>query len=72
MGTEVPASSSPAVVPIQFSKQNVVDPEEAFIASISSCHRLWFLSIASKKGLVVESYIDKAVGSVAEGWAAEG
>jgi organic hydroperoxide reductase OsmC/OhrA len=39
-----------------------VDPEEAFVAALSSCHMLWFLSLAAKRGLIVESYRDKAVG----------
>ncbi len=39
-----------------------VDPEEAFVASVSSCHMLWFLSIAAKRGLVVDSYRDDALG----------
>lgn len=61
-GTEVPASSSPHVVPIPLSNAAAVDPEEAFVASLSSCHMLWFLSIAAKRGFVVDSYTDEAVG----------
>ena len=61
-GVEVPASSSPHVVPLPLSVAAAVDPEEAFVASLSSCHMLWFLSIAAKRGLVVESYRDEAVG----------
>lgn len=41
-----------------------VDPEEAFVASLSSCHMLWFLSIAAKRGFVVESYRDDAIGTM--------
>lgn len=59
-GTVVPASSSPHIVPLPFSVEANVDPEEAFVASLSSCHMLFFLSIAAKKQLVVESYIDNA------------
>ena len=59
-GTVVPASSSPHVVPIPMSDPSGVDPEEAFVASLSSCHMLWFLSIAAKRGFVVESYRDDA------------
>lgn len=44
-----------------FSRSNV-DPEEAFVASLSSCHMLFFLSIAGKKGIVVDQYIDEAIG----------
>ncbi|MBL8887434.1 MAG: OsmC family protein [Phycisphaerales bacterium] len=65
-GIEVPASSSPHVVPIPMSVAEAVDPEEAFVASLSSCHMLWFLSIAAKRGYSVESYRDEAVGVLAK------
>jgi organic hydroperoxide reductase OsmC/OhrA len=61
-GIEVPASSSPYVVRVPLSTAAAVDPEEAFVASISSCHMLWFLSIAAGKGLCVDRYVDAAVG----------
>ena len=61
-GVEVKASSSPHVVPLPYSAQDAVDPEEAFVASLSSCHMLWFLSIAAKKGFVVDEYVDAAIG----------
>jgi organic hydroperoxide reductase OsmC/OhrA len=61
-GLEVPASSSPHVVPLPLSVAAAVDPEEAFVASLSSCHMLWFLSLAAKRKFVVESYRDEAVG----------
>ncbi|BAZ33917.1 OsmC family protein (plasmid) [Cylindrospermum sp. NIES-4074] len=61
-GAEIAASSSPQVVPVPYSNAEYVDPEEAFIASLSSCHMLWFLSIAAKHKFVVESYTDRAVG----------
>jgi len=64
-GIEVPASSSPHVVPPPMSVVAAVDPEEAFVASLSSCHMLWFLSIAAKRGFVVESYRDEAIGVMA-------
>jgi organic hydroperoxide reductase OsmC/OhrA len=64
-GIEVPASSSPYVVPLPLSVAAAVDPEEAFVASLSSCHMLWFLSIAAQRGFVVESYHDEAVGVMA-------
>ncbi|MBX3357456.1 MAG: OsmC family protein [Phycisphaeraceae bacterium] len=64
-GIEVPASSSPQVVPVPMSAVAAVDPEEAFIASLSSCHMLWFLSIAAKRGFVVDSYRDEALGVMA-------
>jgi organic hydroperoxide reductase OsmC/OhrA len=61
-GTVVAASSSPSVVPVPYSNPVCVDPEEAFIASVSSCHMLWFLSLAADADLLVESYRDEAVG----------
>jgi organic hydroperoxide reductase OsmC/OhrA len=61
-GLEVPASSSPHFVPLPLSVEAAVDPEEAFVASLSSCHMLWFLSLAAKRRFVVESYRDEAVG----------
>ena len=63
-GVTVPASSSPHSVPLPYSDANAVDPEEAFVASISSCHMLWFLSIAAKRGFRVDHYADSAVGTM--------
>jgi len=61
-GAIVEASSSPHIVPLPYSVVANVDPEEAFVASLSSCHMLFFLSIAAKKRLLVDSYKDQAVG----------
>ena len=61
-GAVVAASSSPHIVPLPFSVAANVDPEEAYIAAISSCHMLTFLSLAAPKQLVVESYTDHATG----------
>ena len=61
-GLTVPASSSPYVVPLPYSVEANVDPEEAFVASLSSCHMLFFLSIASNNKYVVDEYIDTAIG----------
>jgi organic hydroperoxide reductase OsmC/OhrA len=61
-GVDVPASSSPHVVPVPMSDPAAIDPEEAFLASLSSCHMLWLLSVAAKRGFIVESYRDKPVG----------
>jgi organic hydroperoxide reductase OsmC/OhrA len=58
----VAASSSPHVVPLPYSVETAVDPEEAFVAALSSCHMLWFLSLAAKQGYVVDRYQDTAVG----------
>jgi organic hydroperoxide reductase OsmC/OhrA len=61
-GLTVPGSSSPHAVRVPYSDPAAVDPEEAFVASVSSCHMLWFLVLAVKAGLVVDSYSDEAVG----------
>jgi organic hydroperoxide reductase OsmC/OhrA len=61
-GIELMASASPSVVPLPLSREDAVDPEEAFVAAISSCHMLTFLSIAAKKRFVVELYEDEALG----------
>ena len=61
-GVEVPASSSPSVVPVPLSEERAVDPEEAFVASLSSCHMLWFLSLAAGRGFRVDRYEDRAAG----------
>src|SRR5688572_27913282 len=63
-GVVVPASSSPSVVPLPLSKADAVDPEEAFIASLSSCHMLFFLFYAAKASFVIERYEDEAVGQI--------
>jgi organic hydroperoxide reductase OsmC/OhrA len=63
-GITVPGSASPSVVPAPFSLEAAVDPEEAFIAALSSCHMLTFVDIARRAGIVVESYEDEAVGEM--------
>jgi organic hydroperoxide reductase OsmC/OhrA len=61
-GLEVPGSSSPHVVPLPMSDPSALDPEEAFVSSLSSCHMLWFLSIAAKNKFCVDRYFDIASG----------
>ena len=61
-GAVVAASSAPSIVPLPYSVEDNVDPEEAFIASLSSCHMLFFLAFAGKYRLVVDQYIDNAFG----------
>ena len=63
-GAELPGSSSPHVVPLPWSDASAVDPEEMFVASIASCHMLWFLSIAAKHRYCVDSYRDHAEGGM--------
>jgi organic hydroperoxide reductase OsmC/OhrA len=65
-GTVVPASSSPLHVPLPMSSAAAVDPEEAFVAALSSCHMLFFLYHAAKAGFVVERYEDAAVGTMGQ------
>ena len=64
-GVTVPASSSPHAVRVPYSVEAAVDPEEALVASASSCHMLTFLWLSAKAGFNVESYIDNAVGEMA-------
>jgi organic hydroperoxide reductase OsmC/OhrA len=61
-GLTVPASPSPAAVPKPFCNESNVDPEEAFVASLSSCHMLTYLFLASRQGFEIASYDDEAVG----------
>jgi organic hydroperoxide reductase OsmC/OhrA len=63
-GVTVPASSSPQVVPAPLSKTDAVDPEEAFVASLSSCHMLFFLFYAAKGGFRIDRYEDAAIGEM--------
>ena len=64
-GVEIPGSSAPSSVPLPMSDASAVDPEEAFVASLASCHMLWFLAIAAKRRFVVDRYVDAAVGVMA-------
>lgn len=61
-GAVMAGSSSPHSVPLPMSDAAAVDPEEAFVASLSSCHMLWFLAIAAKRKFCVDRYFDAAVG----------
>ena len=63
-GMTVAASASPDIVPLPMSVAGNIDPEEAFVASLSSCHMLFFLDIAAKSGYVVDEYTDAAIGSM--------
>jgi len=63
-GVSVAASSSPHSVKLPYSVAAAVDPEEAFVAAISSCHMLWFLDIAARAGWVVDDYVDDARGAM--------
>jgi organic hydroperoxide reductase OsmC/OhrA len=65
-GAVIAAAASPHVVRPQFTDPSAVDPEEAFVASLSSCHMLWFLSLAAGRGFVVDEYGDAATGLLAK------
>ena len=65
-GVELAASSSPAVVPLPYSDAAAVDPEELFVASLASCHMLWFLDLACRAGWCVDRYDDAAEGVLAK------
>ena len=64
-GAELAGSSSPQVVKLPWSDPSAVDPEELFVASLSSCHLLWFLSLAAGDGWCVDEYVDDALGVMA-------
>jgi organic hydroperoxide reductase OsmC/OhrA len=61
-GVEVPGSSSPSVVRLPLSREDAVDPEEAFVAALASCHMLFFLDFAARAGFRIDSYVDAAEG----------
>ena len=65
-GTEVNASASPLIVRTPLSNPNAVDPEEAFVASVSSCHMLFFLDYAAQAKFIVDTYEDTATGTMAK------
>jgi organic hydroperoxide reductase OsmC/OhrA len=70
-GLDVPGSSSPHSVPLPWSDPAAMDPEEAFVASLSSCHMLWFLSIAAKRRYCVDRYRDLAIGTLGKNGAGQ-
>jgi organic hydroperoxide reductase OsmC/OhrA len=61
-GIRVPGSAAPGNIPPTAASAPGVDPEQAFVASLSSCHMLWFLHLASQAKLVVDRYVDQASG----------
>ena len=66
-GLTVPGTAGPANVNPRYSREGALDPEQAFVASLSACHMLWFLDIAARAGFLVEAYRDEAEGVLAEG-----
>ncbi|MGE0627430.1 MAG: OsmC family protein [Hyphomicrobiaceae bacterium] len=63
-GLTVPASSSPSVVRLPLSREDAIDPEEALVASLSSCHMLFFLDFAARDGFRIDAYTDNATGEM--------
>lgn len=63
-GVEVAATASPHVIPKPYTVEAAVDPEEAFVASLASCHMLTFLDLARRAGFVVDAYEDDAEGEM--------
>ena len=63
-GMTVTAAASPHIVRVPYTDPRAVDPEEAFVVSIASCHMLWFLTIAAKRGFLVDSYRDEVIGKM--------
>ena len=63
-GLTIPASPSPHIVPAPWSNAGSVDPEEAFVAAVASCHMLWFLHVAIDAGFAAETYHDTAAGEM--------
>jgi organic hydroperoxide reductase OsmC/OhrA len=67
-GVEVPGNAAPGNIPPTVEPRPGVDPEQAFVAALSSCHMLWFLHLACRKNWVVDRYVDKAVGVLEKTW----
>jgi organic hydroperoxide reductase OsmC/OhrA len=67
-GISVPGAAAPGNIPKTSNTAPGVDPEQAFVASLSACHMLWFLHLACQKKWVVESYVDEAVGVLDKTW----
>lgn len=66
-GMSIQASAAPSAVPVPYSNPAYVDPEEAFVASVASCHMLTFLWLAGRKGFQIDSYEDEAAGVMTQG-----
>ena len=66
-GLAVPGTAGPGNVNPRYSREGALDPEQAFVASLSACHMLWFLDITARAGFLVDAYRDEAEGTLAEG-----
>ena len=67
-GIEVAGNAAPGNIPATVEKRAGVDPEQAFVAALSSCHMLWFLHLACRRKWVVERYVDEALGVLDKTW----
>jgi len=67
-GTPLVGAAAPENIPKTSATGSGVDPEQAFVASLSACHMLWFLALAAQRKWVVESYVDEAVGILDKTW----
>jgi organic hydroperoxide reductase OsmC/OhrA len=67
-GIRVPGNAAPGNIPATVEARPGVDPEQAFVAALSSCHMLWFLHLACEKKWVVDRYVDEAVGVLDRTW----
>jgi len=67
-GIRVPGNAAPGNIPATVEPRPGVDPEQAFVAALSSCHMLWFLHLACQKQFVVDRYVDKALGVLDKTW----
>lgn len=65
-GLVIKGSAGPSHVPPGTASADAADPEELFVASLASCHMLWFLDLARRAGLVVTAYEDQAEGTLGE------
>jgi organic hydroperoxide reductase OsmC/OhrA len=67
-GFELTGRASPENIPPTSATGPGVDPEQAFVGSLSACHMLWFLALAAQRKWIVESYVDEAVGVLDKTW----
>jgi organic hydroperoxide reductase OsmC/OhrA len=67
----VPGRAAPGNIPKTAPTAPAVDPEQAFVASLSSCHMLWFLHLACNRKYVIERYVDEPVGVLDKDWMAQ-
>ena len=70
-GVAVPGRAAPGNIPKTAPTAPAVDPEQAFVASLSSCHMLWFLHLACNRKYVIDRYVDEAVGVLDKDWMAK-